>query len=109
MVTSLVIQIGRLEEKLANKEELIDLYIDNSFETQTQLAEREEEVERLKKEIQLDSRRNQEALTKLRDLEQTQLQLQSKETKLATMRARIHKLKEEAAVKHQSLQQRERT
>ena len=40
-IGSLTAQIGRLEEKLADKEELIDLYIENSFEVQTQLAAKE--------------------------------------------------------------------
>lgn len=60
MINSLTSQIGRLEEKLANKEELIDLYINNSFETQMQLAEREEETNRLKIELQTVTHRDQE-------------------------------------------------
>lgn len=64
MVKSLVSQIGRLEEKLASKEELIDLYIENAFETQTQLAEKEEETKRLKTELQTVTHRDQEELFK---------------------------------------------
>ena len=50
-IGSLVAQIGRLKEKLADKE-LIDLYIENSFEVQTQLAAKEEETNRLKTKLQ---------------------------------------------------------
>lgn len=45
-------QITKVEVRLANTEELIDLYVEHSFETQTQLAEQKEEIERSKKEIQ---------------------------------------------------------
>ena len=51
MVSSLTAQIGRLEERLADKEELIDLYVENSFEVQTQLAAKEEETNMLKTEL----------------------------------------------------------
>lgn len=58
----MVAQIGRLEEKLADKEELIDLYVEASFEM-------EEEVTKLKMQAQLLTKTNQDSLAKIQDME----------------------------------------
>ena len=58
---------ARLEAKLTNAEELIDLYVEQSFETQTLLADQEKEVAGLKMEIQAATHRNQEELNTLQE------------------------------------------
>lgn len=58
----MVAQIGRLEEKLADKEELIDLYVEASFEMG-------EEVTKLKMQAQLLTKTNQDSLAKIQDME----------------------------------------
>ena len=88
-IRSLVAQIGRLEEKLADKEELINIYIENSFEVQTQLAEKEQEIERAKKEIQTLTTRDQEELITLQDVEKVQLQLAKKEEEIAELKTEL--------------------
>lgn len=58
----MVAQIGRLEEKLADKEELIDLYVEASFKMG-------EEVTKLKMQAQLLTKTNQDSLAKIQDME----------------------------------------
>lgn len=58
----MVAQIGRLEEKLADKEELIDLYVEASFEMG-------EKVTKLKMQAQLLTKTNQDSLAKIQDME----------------------------------------
>lgn len=101
MTGSLVSQIGRLEEKLANKEELIDLYIENSFETQTLLAEKEEEIEKLKKELEINTTRDRKGLTQLGDLEQTRFLLKAKEWEATNLESQVQELTTEVASQKQ--------
>lgn len=56
---------AELEAKLTNAEELIDLYVEHSFETL--LADQEEEVAGLRAEIHTGTHQNQQELTTLRD------------------------------------------
>ena len=105
MINSLTAQIGRLEEKLANKEELMDLYIENSFETQNQSVAQEEELERLRKEIHTITRRDQEELIKLQDLEKTQIQLREKEEEAVNLERQVQTLIKEATIQKQKVKE----
>ena len=49
--SSLIAQVTKLEARLTNAKELNDLYVENSFETQTLLADQDKEMTRLKTEI----------------------------------------------------------
>ena len=109
-IGSLTAQIGRLEEKLADKEELIDLYIENSFEVQTQLAVKEEETNRLKTELQTVTQRDQEDLLKIQKLEETHLQqLQAQREEAAELQQQVKKLTEETTVREGSKSGENRT
>lgn len=80
------IQMERLEKRLQDAEELNNLYIEDSFELHNQLSKMQEEGDRLKREIQTLTHRNQDQWTKNQDIEQTNLQqFRTKETELATM------------------------
>lgn len=110
MVKSLVFQIERLEEKLASKEELIDLYIENSFETQTQLAEKEEEAKRLKTELQTVTQRDQEELFKLQKQERTHMQqMEAKEKEVANLKHQVRERTEEVATYKQKIKELHKT
>lgn len=85
-------QITKVEARLANTEELIDLYVEHSFETQTQLAEQKEEIERSKKEIQTLITRDQEDLIKLQSLEKAHFQLKAKEEEIAGLEVKVESL-----------------
>lgn len=85
-------QITKVEARLANTEELIDLYVKHSFETQTQLAEQKEEIERSKKEIQTLITRDQEDLIKLQSLEKAHFQLKAKEEEIAGLEVKVESL-----------------
>lgn len=85
-------QITKVEVRLANTEELIDLYVEHSFETQTQLAEQKEEIERSKKEIQTLITRDQEDLIKLQSLEKAHFQLKAKEEEIAGLEVKVESL-----------------
>lgn len=85
-------QITKVEVRLANTEELIDLYVEHSFETQTQLAEEKEEIERSKKEIQTLIIRDQEDLIKLQSLEKAHFQLKAKEEEIAGLEVKVKSL-----------------
>ena len=68
---------AKLEAKLTNAEELIDLYVEHSFETQTVLADQEAEVASLKAEFQTVTHQDQQELNTLRE----QLELAEEETR----------------------------
>jgi hypothetical protein len=63
----LIAQITKLEARLTNAEELIDLYVENSFETQTLLAEQDEEMTSLKMEVQAVTDGNRKELNALQE------------------------------------------
>ena len=128
MTNSLVNQIARLEAKLADAEELIDLYVETAFETQTQLADKEVEVQRsliihnsdqdelkakedaiarMKSEVQTLTHRNQENLDKLQSLERsTAKQLAAKEKHIETLQEQMKQLKEIGATPKGTRQER---
>lgn len=60
-------QVAKLQARLANAEELTDLYVENSFGIQTQIVETEEEVKRLEKAMQLTIQTHQKELLELPD------------------------------------------
>ena len=64
---TLIAQIAKLEAKLTNAEELIDLYVERSSEAQTRSADQEEEIANLKTEIHTITQMNREDLNKLQD------------------------------------------
>ena len=110
MISSLTTQIGRLEEKLANKEELIDLYIENSFEAQNKLAEQEEETSRLKSELNTVNQRDQVELLKIQNLEETHTQqLQAKEKEAVDLQQQVQKLTAEAEIQKQKIKDLHKT
>ena len=65
--SSLMAQIAKLTARLTNAEELIDLYVENSFETQTLLADQDTEMTRLKLEIQAITDRDHKELHTLQE------------------------------------------
>ena len=98
-------QMKRLEEKLVDAEDLNDLYIENSFELQSQLSEREAEIHNLKQEVQILTHKSEVASAKLESLEEAHSQCWAKRTEMATMRARIQQLEDESS--NQNLQTEE--
>ena len=98
-INSLVLQIGRLEAKLADKEELIALYTESSFETQTQLAEKEDQINRLQTELQTITHKDQQELLKIQQLEDTHMQqMEAKRKEAIELQQQVQKLTEEAAL-----------
>ena len=90
LLGSQVTQIGRLESRLAETEELNAIYIEHTFEL-------EEEVTRLKTEVQVLTQKNQENMAKLQSLEENHSQQsEAKDKLLATLQDQNYKLKEEA-------------
>ena len=110
MVSSLTAQIGRLEERLADKEELIDLYVENSFEVQTQLAAKEEETNMLKTELQTVTHRDQQELLKIQQLENTYMQqLEAKRKEAVELQQQVQELTEQVTLREGSKSEENRT
>ena len=65
---SQVIQLERMEQKLADAQDLNDLYIDNNLELQSQFSEKDMEVQRLL----IVQNREQDELIKVRDQKKAQ-------------------------------------
>ena len=80
-----------MEQKLLDAQELNDMYIESNFELQSQLSEKEVEVERLL----IVQNRDQDELTKLRDQEKTHNQRRT------NLEHQIRKLTEEAAIQEE--------
>lgn len=116
MTMSMVARIAKLEAKLANAEELIDLYVEHSFETQTQLIEKKiKKIDRSRKEIQTLTHKNLEILATTRKLEETQSQqLETRDTKITALQKQIQEFQANADTHNlqineiQRIQQRER-
>ena len=92
-------QFQRLEKKLVDAEELNNVCIEDSFELHNKLSEMQEETDTLKKEIQILTRTNQDQLTTIQDLKNTNSQqFRTQQTELAAMRAQIKNLTETSEI-----------
>lgn len=91
-------QVERLEKKLLDAEELNNLCIEDTFELHNKLSELQEENERLKKEGQALTSREQANITRIQELENANLdQTRAQEVELAAMRTQLQKLREETS------------
>ena len=103
--------LERLEQKLANAEELNDICIENSFELQTKLSEMQGANEQLRREVQSLTHKNGEILA---NVHTQSLELEARNTQIVALQDQIRVLQQHVDTQNlkitevQSIQKQER-